>query len=104
MAKKIVESVELQQLDAVPGKRKVVTAPALEVVRDVKVRLTAVLGEVSLTVGELFEMAENSVVSLNTLVDEDIELVLGDRVIARGALVIADDHFGIQISEIMKKE
>ena len=104
MAKKVVESVELQQLDAVPGKRKVVTAPALEVVRDVKVRLTAVLGEVSLTVGELFEMAENSVVSLNTLVDEDIELVLGDRVIARGALVIADDHFGIQISEIMKKE
>lgn len=104
MAKKVVESVELQQLDAVPGKRKVVTAPALEVVRDVKVRLTAVLGEVSLTVGELFEMAENSVVALNTLVDEDIELVLGDRVIARGALVIADDHFGIQISEIMKKE
>lgn len=104
MAKKVVESVELQQLDAAPGKRKVVTAPALEVVRDVKVRLTAVLGEVSLTVGELFEMAENSVVALNTLVDEDIELVLGDRVIARGALVIADDHFGIQISEIMKKE
>jgi flagellar motor switch protein FliN len=104
VAKKVVESVELQQLDAVPGKRKVVTAPALEVVRDVKVRLTAVLGEVSLTVGELFEMAENSVVSLNTLVDEDIELVLGDRVIARGALVIADDYFGIQISEIMKKE
>jgi len=104
VAKKVVESVELQQLDAVPGKRKVVTAPALEVVRDVKVRLTAVLGEVSLTVGELFEMAENSVVALNTLVDEDIELVLGDRVIARGALVIADDHFGIQISEIMKKE
>jgi len=104
VTKKIVQALELSELDGVPGKRRVVTAQPLDVVRDVKVRLTAVLGEASLSVGELFSLTDKSVVTLNTLAGEDVELMLDNQVVARGALVIADDNFGIRISEVMTKE
>jgi flagellar motor switch protein FliN/FliY len=101
---KTVENLELPELEDSAESKKLVSAPTLDMVRDVQVQLTAVLGETTLTVGELFELAENSVLKLNKLVDEPLELVLDNRVVARGTLVAADDNFGVQISEVIHEK
>ena len=99
MSQKNVDTVELSQLEPGEASKKLVTPQTLDVVKDVQLRLTAVLGEVSLTVAELFALTENSILPLDTLADEPVDLVLDNRVVARGALVIVDDNFGIQITE-----
>jgi flagellar motor switch protein FliN/FliY len=101
VSQKNVDTVELSQLEPGEASKKLVTPQTLDVVKDVQLRLTAVLGEVSLTVAELFALTENSILSLDTLADEPVDLVLDNRVVARGALVIVDDNFGIQITEVI---
>lgn len=101
MSQKNVDTVELSQLEPGEASKKLVTPQTLDVVKDVQLRLTAVLGEVSLTVAELFALTENSILSLDALADEPVDLVLDNRVVARGALVIVDDNFGIQITEVI---
>ena len=101
MSQKNVDTVELSQLEPGEASKKLVTPQTLDVVKDVQLRLTAVLGEVSLTVAELFALTENSILPLDTLADEPVDLVLDNRVVARGALVIVEDNFGIQITEVI---
>ena len=101
MSQKNVDTVELSQLEPGEASKKLVTPQTLDVVKDVQLRLTAVLGEVTLSVAELFALTENSILPLDTLADEPVDLVLDNRVVARGALVIVDDNFGIQITEVI---
>jgi len=98
---KNIESVELTELEHTEGTRPVISAKPLDVVRDVKVSLVAVLGEAHMSVGELFNLKDNAVVKLDADVNQEVELLLDNQLVARGALVIADDNFGIQITEVM---
>lgn len=101
MSDKNIESVELTELEHTEGTRPVISAKPLDVVRDVKVSLVAVLGEAHMSVGELFNLKDNAVVKLDADVNQEVELLLDNQLVARGALVIADDNFGIQITEVM---
>ena len=101
MSDKKIESVELTELEDTEGARPVISAKPLDVVRDVKVSLVAVLGEAHMSVGELFNLKDNAVVKLDADVNQEVELLLDNQLVARGALVIADDNFGIQITEVM---
>jgi len=98
---KNIESVELTELEHTEGTRPVISAKPLDVVRDVKVSLVAVLGEAHMSVGELFNLKDNAVVKLDADVNQEVEVLLDNQLVARGALVIADDNFGIQITEVM---
>ena len=96
-----VEAVELGEIEAGEVGRKLAVPQKLDVVKDVQLRLTAVLGDVSLSVAELFALAENSVLTLDRHADEPVELLLDSRVVARGTLVIVDDKFGVRITEVI---
>ena len=95
-----IENVELTELQPGEARSRVVSRQNLDVVKDVTVRLTAVLGSASLSVGEMFALQESSVIKLDALADQPVELILDGQVVARGSLVIADDHFGVQVTEV----
>ena len=94
-----VENVELSEFAESEPVGEVMARQSLDVVKDVTVELTAVLGNSTLTVGEMFGLQENSVVTLDTLTDQPVDLLLDGHVVARGRLVVTDDHFGVQITE-----
>ena len=95
-----VEGLALEELQADAASGDPVASRSLDVVRDVQVQLTAVLGGTTMTVGELFALKEDGVVTLDTLVDQPVDLLLNQQVVARGALVVADEHFAVQITEV----
>lgn len=72
----------------------------LELIRSVKVRLSASLGEAVLTVGELTSLKDGSVIKLDREAGDPVDIVLEGKVIARGHLVAVDDNFGVRISEL----
>lgn len=104
VGKNTIENVELSEFDKGDTGKSVVASQSLDVVRDVQVKLTAVLGETTLSVNELFNLTENSVVKLSSLADEPVALYLDNQVVARGMLVIADDNFGLQITEVVAEK
>jgi flagellar motor switch protein FliN/FliY len=59
------------------------------------------VGSCELTVRELFELQANSVVPLDKATKEPVDVLLDNKVIARGHLVAVDDSFGVRITEIV---
>ena len=102
MEKTKVQGVELSELPNKSVGQKVMGNNKFDLVKDVKVKLQAYLGDTEISIAELFELKQNSVLKLDTLAEAPIDLVLDDQVVARGSLVVVDDNFGVQISEVVE--
>ena len=68
---------------------------------DVKVRITAILGRTELTFEEAVELAADRLVTLQNQRDEPIDLCVNGEVVARGRLLIVDDAYGVQITQML---
>ena len=78
-------------------------APDSALLREVEVILQARLGALVMPVAELMELREGSVLGLPVRLDEPIDLLLNDSLVARGEIVAVDDRFGIRLVEIAPK-
>jgi flagellar motor switch protein FliN/FliY len=72
----------------------------LRLIMDVELDLTLRFGQRILMLSEVAELATGSVVELDRVVDDPVELLLGERVIARGEVVIVDGNYGLRITEL----
>jgi flagellar motor switch protein FliN/FliY len=69
---------------------------------DVTVTLTAELGRTTVTLGDVLKMGSGSVVALDRLVAEPVEITARGVLLARGEVVIVDDRFAVRIKEIVQ--
>jgi flagellar motor switch protein FliN/FliY len=72
----------------------------LDLVKDVKVQLSVVLGDAQISVADFMALKEKSVLPLDQQLNEPVDILLDGKVVARGNLVAVDDQFGIQITEL----
>nr|WP_279343701.1 FliM/FliN family flagellar motor C-terminal domain-containing protein [Variovorax terrae] len=75
-------------------------SPSTNPLYQVKAKLQVRVGEITLSVAELLALRENQVLSLNSGLDEPVDLLLENSVVARGQLVALDGHFALQIVEL----
>ena len=73
----------------------------LERVLDVPVRLTAELGRTRLTIKTLLQLAPGSVVELDGLAGEPMDLFVNGYLIAQGEVVVVGDKYGIRVTDIV---
>ena len=66
----------------------------------VRARLQVCVGDTVITVGELMQLREHQVLSLNQAIEAPVDVLLEGAVIARGHLVAIDDQFGVRITEV----
>jgi flagellar motor switch protein FliN/FliY len=78
------------------------TAGDLAPVFDVPVNISAVLGRSSMSVAQLLQLAQGSVLELDRKVGEAIDIYVNNRLVARGEVVIVDDRLGVTMTEIIK--
>jgi flagellar motor switch protein FliN/FliY len=95
-----VNEIELAELAQEISDAKPMFENNIDLVKNVKVQLSVVLGDAELTVDELFNLKNGSVVTIDKETTQPLEIVLEGKVIARGTLVAVDDNFGIKITEI----
>ncbi|MEI9891155.1 MAG: flagellar motor switch protein FliN [Caulobacteraceae bacterium] len=74
----------------------------LATVFDVPVNISAVLGKASMTVSQLLQLNQGSVLELDRKVGEAIDIYVNNRLVARGEVVIVDDRLGVTMTEIIK--
>ena len=85
--------------DAVPEDK---TAGDLAPVFEVPVNISAVLGRASLSVAQLLQLSQGSVLELDRKVGEAIDIYVNNRLVARGEVVIVDERLGVTMTEIIK--
>ena len=69
---------------------------------DVPLTVTLRFGQRQLTLRELLELNTGSLVELDQQVDEPVHLMLGERIIARGEVVIVDGNYGMRVLEVVE--
>jgi flagellar motor switch protein FliN len=74
----------------------------LGAISDVPVQLAAVLGRASMPVSQLLRLGRGAVVELDRKVGEPIDIYVNNRLVARGEVMIVDDHLGVTMTEIIK--
>jgi flagellar motor switch protein FliN/FliY len=85
-----------------PGGAEDKNAGDLAPVFDVPVNISAVLGRAHLSVAQLLQLAQGSVLELDRKVGEAIDIYVNNRLVARGEVVIVDERLGVTMTEIIK--
>jgi flagellar motor switch protein FliN/FliY len=89
---------ELTELGAgVPGNAEV----PLAMLMDLTLPLSIELGRTRMTVQEILRLGRGSVVQLERLAGEPIDLYVADRRFAEGEVVVLGEHFGVRITRII---
>ncbi|SDN87418.1 flagellar motor switch protein FliN/FliY [Halomonas shengliensis] len=73
----------------------------LEMIMDIPVKLTVELGRTKLTIKQLLELAQGSVIELDGLAGEPMDILINGYLIAQGEVVVVEDKYGIRITEII---
>ena len=95
-----IYNIELEELDENKTGSSKMFSENIDMIKNVKVKLLVKLGESELTVDELFNLKEGSVVKLNEEIDAPLDVLLDGKLIAQGKLVAVDDNFGLKITNI----
>ncbi len=74
---------------------------SLDLIMDVSMRVTVELGRSTLTVEDVLSLGPGSVVELNKLAGEPVDVLVNEQLIARGEVVVVDENFGVRVTEIV---
>ena len=77
------------------------TSEQLDLVMDIPVTLSVELGRTKIQIRELLQLAQGSVVDLDRLAGEPMDVLVNGFLIARGEVVLVNDKFGIRLTDIV---
>ena len=95
-----------EAVDYVPFEATVAPGPApaphaeLDRLRDIPVDLAVEIGRTTMTIGETPALGPGSIITLNRLAGEPVDLLVNGKPIARGEVVVIDEEFGLRITEV----
>ena len=79
-------------------------AADLEQLFDVPVIVSAVLGNSRMPIGDLLKLAPGAILELDRKVGEAIDILVNNRLVARGEVVLVEDKLGATMTEIIKTD
>jgi flagellar motor switch protein FliN/FliY len=89
-----------------PAEKPVVKSRApipanIDLLMDVSMRVTVELGRTRMQLSQILELQHGSVVELDRLAGDPVDVFVNDCLVARGEVVIVDDKFGVRITEMV---
>jgi flagellar motor switch protein FliN/FliY len=73
----------------------------IELLLDIPLEISVQLGSTKLPIAELMNLAPGSVVDLDKLSGEPLDILLNNKLVARGEAVVVNDRYGVRIVEII---
>lgn len=76
----------------------------LDLLMDIKLKLTVELGRTDLPIKKVLELTKGSVIELNKIAGEPVDLYANGKQIAKGEVVVIEDNFGLRITSIVSPD
>lgn len=73
----------------------------LDMLMDVTLQVAVELGRTRMTVRQLLDLQNGSVVELDRMAGDVVDVYVNDRLLARGEVVVVDDKFGVRVTELV---
>lgn len=80
----------------------IATDNGLGLLLDVPLRVSIELGRVSMTLQQVLALGRGSIVELDRLAGEPVDILVNDKPIGRGEVVVVDEYFGVKITELIE--
>ncbi len=75
----------------------------LDLIMDIPLKITVELGRAKMIVSELLNLGQGSVVELQKLAGEPMEVLVNDKVVAKGEAVVVNEKFGVRLTDIVSQ-
>lgn len=96
-----VSHAEFQQLSEPAGK---IESRNIEMLMDVTLPVSIVLGKTRMAISDILALGQGSVVELNKLAGEPVDVLVNNKAVARGEVVVIDENFGVRITQLLTAE
>jgi len=73
----------------------------LDLILDIPLKVTVELGRTKMVVHDLLALGQGSVIELNKLAGEPMEVLVNDKLVARGEAVVVNEKFGVRLTDII---
>lgn len=97
-----VEALELDELSDT-GNKSFTAGPELDVILDIPVRISMEVGATQIPIRNLLQLNQGSVVELDRLAGEPLDVLVNGTLIAHGEVVMVNDKFGIRLTDVVSQ-
>ncbi|RKY36500.1 MAG: flagellar motor switch protein FliN [Candidatus Omnitrophota bacterium] len=84
---------------AVPGK-----ANSIDLIMDVPMDVTIELGRTMMSIKDILALGSGSIIELDKLAGDPVDILVNNKLIANGEVVVIEDNFGVRITNIVSQE
>jgi flagellar motor switch protein FliN/FliY len=101
------EALKEQEEKEKEEKKEVLTPDIQEKLKkflDLPLLIEVVVGSTTLTLGEVLNLGPGSVVELDNLVEEPVDIKVNGKLVAKGEIVVVEEKFGVKITDIVERE
>ena len=74
---------------------------SLDLILDIPLTVTVELGRSKMLINDLLQLGQGSVVELTKLVGEPLEVLVNNKLVARGEVVVVNEKFGVRLTDIV---
>ena len=76
----------------------------LDLLMNVSLAVSAELGRCTMRVSDVLKLGKGSIVELDRLAGGPVDVLVNNRLVARGEVVAVDDRFGIRVTEVVARK
>ena len=80
---------------------KKIETKSLDLILDIPLTVTVELGRCKMLINDLLQLGQGSVIELSKLVGEPLEVLVNDKLVARGEVVVVNEKFGVRLTDIV---
>lgn len=106
-----IDDIQIPKASVSPAKFQQLSEPAgsgkmrnIDLLMDVNLPISIELGRTKMPISDILALGPGSVVELNKLAGEPVDLLVNQRIVARGEVVVIDENFGVRITQLMTPE
>lgn len=98
------EEVKSPQIDEFVKTEEKIKVRDIDFILDIPLELVVVIGRTKILVQELLQLTQGSVVALDKLAGEPMEVYVNGKLVGRGEVVVVNEKFGIRITDIISPQ
>lgn len=93
--------VETAQFSAFEELPEIQAGRNLELLLDISLGVTVELGRTRKLIRDILDLSKGSIVELDTIAGEPVDILVNEKLIARGEVVVIDENFGVRVTDIV---
>jgi flagellar motor switch protein FliN len=95
------QEMAFEELSETKGGPVATTTRDLEFLLDIPLMISVELGRTKMLINDLLQLGQGSVIELDKLAGEPMEIYVNNRLIARGEVVVVNEKFGVRLTDII---